>query len=324
MLPVLLLFLVVMLAVCGCDSEPVNESSVESVASPHPSDRCAQFEILVGFGVGGGTDSFARHLAVPLAEQLGSPVKVRNFVGGSGINAYRELLGRQSNGCSLLAITSDYTVLAAVPDSEGDLGRLALLVRAHSETGLFLGASDASWSELVTELGPASRPLLVGGIGARSFDRAVVVSSLRNQPFRFRYIPYRGAREMQADLLAGRLDAIYDEFSVVRSLLTVGELGVLLQLTSGPTDVPADAPTSADLGLAVPPKIWRGMAVSAATPLPIQDDLVASLREALAAESYRRYEVQRALDEPGGKELDPDAFSRSVQREVELFETVFR
>ena len=66
--------------------------------TPPADDACKRLEILVGFGIGGGTDTFARQLASPLAATAGVPVQVVNLTAGSGIAAYRELLARPSDG----------------------------------------------------------------------------------------------------------------------------------------------------------------------------------------------------------------------------------
>ncbi len=295
--------------------------SVGCGPAPQAPGECSRVEILVGFGIGGGTDLFARHLAEPLAAELDVPVNVLNITAGGGIAAFRELQSRAPDGCSLLAVTSDYPILTLYEPDTVRLTELALIARAHTEFGLLLTAagSGESWPELVARAQRAARPLLIGGVGARSFDRAAVSITLEDLDGRYRYIPYGGSKEMQADLLGGRLDAIYDEFGVMKGMLDSGLVEALLVFHDERIAMLPDTPAVTEYGLNVAPPIWRGVAMRAGAPPATTQRIGAAVASALQSTAYRDYEESRYLHVSGGFLADTDGFSASVRREVGAF-----
>lgn len=285
-------------------------------AQPQEKGACRSMEILVGFGAGGGTDLFARHLAEGMASQLNKPVTVINYSAGAGRAAFRELFKRPANGCTILAITSDYVVLSAFQPREIDLSKLTFIARAHIEVGLLSanGRGLTDWNALILDARKADRPLLIGGIGARSFDRSVVTQALIGTDLRFRYIPYDSTKEMQADLLGHRLDAVYDEFGVMKPLYQSGQAQPLVVLNNDRITPLPDTPSAPELGLVSPPSIWRGVALSAETSdaaVRAIEDLVTT---AMMTPAYRQYEQDRGLNLIDGR-ADGSTFAVDVMRE---------
>jgi len=281
---------------------------------------CPAVEVLVGFGIGGGTDLFARNLAEALQKERQVPVQVINLTGGSGVAAYRELISRPADGCTLLALTSDYVVLATMQPDDVDLNELRFLLQAHRELGLLSTRTigNTTWSETVAAARREQRPVLIGGIGARSFDRLAVATTLAGSSVRYRYIPYSGAKEMQADLLGGRLDVIYDEFGTMKPLFDAGQSRPLVLLHDTPIDLLPDAVPAPMAGLQVPPPIWRGIVVHANTPQNVATELEESLRRAMQRENYKVYEAQRYLNMLGGMR-DASSFTATVQQDLREF-----
>ncbi|MEM8985116.1 MAG: tripartite tricarboxylate transporter substrate-binding protein [Pseudomonadota bacterium] len=308
------LWLVAILALGACDQDQQPQAT-----------SCSAFEIVVGFGVGGGTDLFARTLSKALQDDVGVPVQIVNITAGSGVAAFRDVLRRPKDGCSLLALTTDYIVLASVQPQDVDLSQLRFLTRAHAELGLLSAKSDldGGWNAILARARNEDRPLLVGGVGARSFDRAVVNLALKNAPasIRFRYIPYSGAKEMQADLLGGRLDLIYDEYGVMKPLLDAGKAKAVVFFYNEPLDVLPGVPTTTDLGLTTPPPIWRGLGMHKNVPDPIAIKLESAILEALNSPAYKVYEQNRRLDLIDGR-LDGAAFTAAIDEELIQFKAV--
>jgi len=282
---------------------------------------CSRIEVLVGFGIGGGSDTFARQLAMPLEEYLGIPVQVLNITAGGGIGAYRELLARPPDGCTMLVVSSDYSVHAVYEPETVDLAALRFLVRAHAEAGLLVRASGSneSWPELLARVSSEQRSLRVGGSGARSFDRAAISVALAGIEQPYRYIPYGGAREMQADLLGGRLDAMYEEYGSLKALLDAGEVEPMLTLAEQRIEVLPATPAAGELGLKAAPRIWRGIAVDRRIADPQAERLRSALSIALADPRYVEYERSRSLASADGRVSDPQFFESAVRRETEAF-----
>lgn len=304
---------------CACAPTQATDSAPVDIGD------CRSIEIVVGFGVGGGTDTFSRNLSLSLAADIAVPVRVVNYPTGGGVAAYREILKRPADGCALMAVTSDYLVLDASEPKLVDISKLNFLVRAHTEPGLLSVKSSRfrAWDDLIENVRVEERSLLVGGVGAKSFDRAAVTIALAPSGIQFRYIPYAGSKQMQADLLGGRLDLIYDEYSAMGPLFEAGEVHPVVSFTLDRLSVLPDVPTSTELGLATPPEIWRGIGVAAETPQDITDDWMRRISIAMDTERYLGYEQSRRLDLTNGRAFGP-VFSGTVEREREQFSTVLK
>ncbi|MEM9422465.1 MAG: tripartite tricarboxylate transporter substrate-binding protein [Pseudomonadota bacterium] len=283
-------------------------------------DSCPTVEILVGFGVGGGTDAFARALSAALEPTLGTDVQVINIKSGGGISAYRELIRRPKDGCTMMALTSDYVVLALAQPKDIDLEALSYIARAHTELGLLYGhgEEEEGWVGLANEAQGRDRPLLIGGVGARSFDRMAVTLALSTSSMRYRYIPYNSSKQAQADLLGGRLDAIYEEYGGGKPLTDAKLIRPIVAFSVGRLGVLPTVPTTGELGLRTPPPIWRGLAVAKGVPSDIIEELRRAVREAMSSNSYKEYEKARALNMIEGKAFG-QAFEKEVQTDLKAF-----
>ncbi len=81
-------------------------------------------QIVVAYGAGGGTDTFARLLAPLLSRQLGTPVTVQNMPGGGGQVAAATVLRDGADGLAILATNqpdlSISTIFSKPPYQVGD------------------------------------------------------------------------------------------------------------------------------------------------------------------------------------------------------------
>ena len=317
-----ILLILLGVSISGCADSKTTDDGRANAARADAS--CRAIEILVGFGVGGGTDLFARNMATGLRRVIGLPVQVVNITGGSGVGAFRELVKRRADGCTLLALTTDYVVLSVLQPEDVDLNRLRPVLRAHTELGLLSTRRDGevNWAALRENAREEDRKLLIGGVGARSFDRAAVDITLGEAGLPYRYIPYGGAKEMQADLLGGRLDAIYDEFGVMKPMLDAGEARALVVFNEYPVDLLPDTPPARALDLNVAPPIWRGLAIHAETPDTDISRLIDAAQKAMATPHYREYEMLRHLDLMDGA-LDGPAFASALAGERAAFSNAF-
>lgn len=288
---------------------------------------CRSVEVLVGFGAGGGTDLFVRSVTDSMEDSLGVPVQVINMPGSTGGLAFRDLTKRPADGCTILATVTDYIVGEA--NGQSDLSLIEEtdpLVRAHVDIGTISVSHDnaaADWNALVEKAKEDNKTVFIGGIGAGSFDEAVVNILLANAGIEHKFVPYDGAKEMAADLLGGRLDAIYDEVGVMEPLVKADQARVMFISFDKRLDMWPDVPTADELGLKTSPPLWRGMAVKKGTPEETRAVLEAAVTKALDADKYKDYAHQRALDVSPGF-MDSEQFSKVLDDELKDFKAVFQ
>jgi tripartite-type tricarboxylate transporter receptor subunit TctC len=104
-------------------------SSLAAGAQP----QSGPLQILVAYAPGGGTDTLARILAVPLAKILNRPVTVQNLPGGGGQVAAATLLRDGADGSAILATNEPDLFMSAVfnkpPYKSGDFQTIMVDVR---------------------------------------------------------------------------------------------------------------------------------------------------------------------------------------------------
>jgi tripartite-type tricarboxylate transporter receptor subunit TctC len=128
------------------------------------------------------------------------------------------------------------------------------------------------------------------------------------------HIPYKGAAGAMQDLVAGRVDLMFDNFASSLSQVKGGRVRALAVTTAKRTNLAPELPTIAESGLpGFDISTWFGIFVPAGTPRPVVDRLHAEFTRALAAPDVR--EKMLALGaEPVGS--TPEQFAAYVKAEA--------
>jgi tripartite-type tricarboxylate transporter receptor subunit TctC len=128
------------------------------------------------------------------------------------------------------------------------------------------------------------------------------------------HIPYKGAAGAMQDLVAGRVDLMFDNFASSLSQVKGGRVRALAVTTAKRTNLAPELPTIAESGLpGFDISTWFGVFVPAGTPRPVVDRLHAEFARALAAPDVR--EKMLALGaEPVGS--TPEQFAAYVKAEA--------
>jgi len=135
------------------------------------------------------------------------------------------------------------------------------------------------------------------------------------------HIPYRGGPPAYADLIAGRMDAMFMNLPGVFQQLAAGHMRAL-GIAAAARHPRIDAPTMAELGFAdVLSNTWTGVVVPAATPAPV----IAALEAAFLALVRDPATAQR-LSEIGFSILAEGAvdFAAGMRRDFAIYEDVVR
>ena len=285
---------------------------------------CRSVEWIVGWGSGGGSDRFARSIAPGVADQIGVPTKVINMPGASSIVAQEEVLKRPADGCTIFSITPDQLTNEITGLTELSHTGLTPIMRAHVDIGMMHAKTDgkfASWDAVVEHAKANPGQLLVGGTGAASFDEIVAAVVMGPAGLEYQYIPYESSKEMHADLLGGRLDVIYDEVSVMASMIEAGQVEPLIVLSQTRLDKFPDVPSAKELGYDVPPSLWRGTAVKSGTPAETVTMLEQAFMAAADSDAYKEFEAGRLLNLYPGR-LGSADFADLLAKEHGMYEDV--
>lgn len=192
-----------------------------------------QIRVIVGFAAGGPTDTQARVISQKLSEQLGVPVVVENKPGASGMIAAQEVSRAAADGYTLL-----YTIdgpMTQTPHTQKHLpvdtfknftplartvvGGVALV------TSTTLPVSTASELVEYAKKNPGKLSYASFGTGTVSHIYGEVLK--QNTGIDIVHVPYKGSSDALKDLLAGRVQIMFDSPASVLQFASGDKLKIL-------------------------------------------------------------------------------------------------
>lgn len=265
--------------------------------------------LLVGFPPGGQTDFAGRVLLGSLQGTLGQPVVIDNKAGVNGNLAAAEVMKSAADGYRLLVGNGSMTIAPHVYTTLGIVDPQLLTpigLMLQSALVLAVPASSpirtyAQFAELVQAKGRSGGGIDygTGGVGALPH---VTMELLRERlgNLKMNHVPYKGSSPAMTDLIAGRLDAMFDATSVIAPFLKSGQLRALLVTSERRVPALPDVPTAAEAGLKDFNIIsFIGLYGPPGLPADIVRRANAALNTAMKDASVVKSIVDRG-DEPGG------------------------
>lgn len=214
--------------------------------------------LVVGFPPGGQTDFAGRVLLAGLQKELGQPVVIDNKAGVNGNIGAQDVFKAPADGYRLYVGNGSMTIAAHVYTQVGivDLRQMTPIGNMlQSALVLAVPASSpvktyAEFAEQVKAKAKAGKALDygTGGVGALPHvTMELLRERLGNPPMN--HIPYKGSSPAMTDLIAGRLDAMFDATSVIAPFIKSGQLRPLLVTSDKRVPAFPDVPTAAEVGL---------------------------------------------------------------------------
>ena len=229
--------------------------AVWAQAAPWPSKAVT---LLVGFPPGGQTDFAGRVLLSGLQTALGQAVIIDNKAGVNGNIAAAEALKAPPDGHKLFVGNGSMTITPHVYSKLGmidprqltPIGVLlqsALVLAVPSSSPIKTYAQFADEAKAKAKAGKGM-DYGTGGTGSLVHVTMELLRERLGGPA-MNHVPYKGSSPAMIDLMAARLDAMFDATSVVAPFIKDGKLRPLL--VTGEKRVPLfpDVPTATELGI---------------------------------------------------------------------------
>jgi tripartite-type tricarboxylate transporter receptor subunit TctC len=296
-------------------------------ALPLPSlgaEPSALTQVIVGFPPGGPVDIAARLVGPRLSARLGESFEVLNVAGESGNIATARVVAAQPDGRTLLmsgpvnAINT--TLFPNLPFDFGkDLAAVAglysvpLVVEVHPEVP---AKSVAEFIRLARSR-PGEVRVGYAGVGTPQHVGIELFNVMAGVSLKL--VPYAGSAPALVDLLAGRLDAMFDPTPSSIEHLRAGRLRALA--VTGRMRLPAlpDVPLVADDVPGYEAGSWFGLCAPRGTPRERIDALNAGANDAL-----RDRTLQVRLDALGAQAMpgSPADFAGLIASETRKYARV--
>ena len=257
---------------------------------------------VVGFAPGGISDQGARMVAKTLSEKLGQTVIVENKPGASGIVAAEYVAAAKPDGYTLYygangAMAANVTLHKKL--SYDPLKSFTLIHgMGSSPLVLVVPASSPfkSLKELIDYAKQNPGKLTYASVGNGTASHLVAELMAKHAGLSMVHVPYRGSSLGMTDLLASRVDLMFDYSIVVKPQIEGGKLRPLAQTGAVRMVSHADVPTFGELGYPdVQLAAWATLVGPAGMPQPVVDKLASAFNDTLKDPAIVKYHEDQGV-----------------------------
>lgn len=289
-----------------------------SVAAQEYPDR--DMQMIIPFGVGGGSDTLARTIASVIGEMDLLPVQIlpENRPGGSGAVGYGSVAQEEGNPYVLATVSVSFfttPLLGASPVSYENFTPLA----AISYSPYILAVPADSPYQSFEDLAGAER-LTTSTVGVVS-DAALLANMVTNAiGVQIDAVPFDGEGEALAAILGGHVDLVFMNPSELLAQTEAGTLRPLAVSSAERVDAFPDVPTFTELGHDIEHVQLRGLVM----PAGVDEDVVAYwegiLEQVATSDEWREQYIERYHDTPAY--LSSEEFSALIEQTHQRYETI--
>ncbi|MFC4273820.1 Bug family tripartite tricarboxylate transporter substrate binding protein [Achromobacter aloeverae] len=266
---------------------------------PFPAAHAAGYpdrpiRLVVPIAAGSATDAVARAYAQELAPILGQPIIVENLPGANGTIGTSNVKRAPADGYTLLLGTIgthsvNPLLYKNLPyDAVKDYTPVSILSKVSNVIVVPATSPYRTLQDLVAAAKKAPHTLNYGTPTVGSS------SQLATEMFRVRAgidlanIPYNGPSQAAIDLIADRIQVLFDPVINELGNIRSGKVRVLAQTASQRVPALPDVPTVAQAGYpGFEASGWNGIMVRAGTPAAVVEKLSAAIRQAGQSQKLR-------------------------------------
>jgi tripartite-type tricarboxylate transporter receptor subunit TctC len=249
---------------------------------------------IVPTGPGAATDLLARILAPQLGERLGKPFVVEDKPGAGTLTASNAVAKSTPDGYTILMGTStplaiNATLYKHLPyDPAIDFVPLALIARIPFVLVVNNDVPVHSVAELIAYAKAHPGELSYGstGPGTPFHLNGALFSAMTG--IEMVHVPYKAVVDAQVDLMGGRIQVMFTDFTSSVPLIKAGKMRALGVTTKTRAAAMPELQPIAELGVpGYDAAAWQMVAAPAATPRPVVDKLHDTLQAIMALPETR-------------------------------------
>jgi tripartite-type tricarboxylate transporter receptor subunit TctC len=238
---------------------------------------------IVPYAAGGTGDIVARAVAPSVAERLGRSIVVENRPGANGLPGTAMVAQAPGDGTTIvLGVFGPITVmrhLVRMPfDPQKDLAPISLMVSVPALVVVPPNHPAKSFQDLVAMARARPGELNNGAVGVGSSGQLAAGLLATMGGGRLTTVNYSGGAPAQVDLIAGRLDVMFDNAPAALPRVRAGQMRAIAITSLQRSPLLPEVPTVAELGFpGYEVATWMGALAPGTTP----PELVALLNRAI-------------------------------------------
>lgn len=283
---------------------------------------------VVPFAAGQSADILARMLADELTRLWGKPVLVENKGGAGGAVGSLAVVRAAADGHTLLMGSSGPIVVApqvsksAGYDPRRDMTAVVNVAGVPQMMVVASGSPFKSVQDVIAAARKAPGKLSYGTGGTGSLAHLTMELFKKRAEIDITHIPYKGAAPAYTDLLAGRLDVMFDTPPAALGFVRSGQLRFLAASSMRRATLLPDVPTVSEAGVAgFDVQGWLGVLAPAGLNAGVLRRLNQDLRKVLDLPNVRQRLETLAMAPLAGS---AEEFRKFIEADYEKFGAVIR
>jgi tripartite-type tricarboxylate transporter receptor subunit TctC len=243
--------------------------------------------IIVGFPAGGTPDILARLIGQRLQERLGQPVIVDDRPGASSNVATEAVVRSAADGYTLLSVGSPNVINTTLYgtlnyDFGRDIAPVALTTRLPDIIVVNPDFPAKTVPEFIAyaKANPGKVAMASAGNGTSGHMAGELFKMMAGVDLL--HVPYRGGPPAVTDLLAGRVQVLFDVITNSLELIRSGKLHALAVTSTEPSAALPNVPAAAQFVPGYEASYWTGLGAPKGTPAEIVEKLNSEINAALA------------------------------------------
>lgn len=283
-------------------------------------------KLVVAFPAGGAADIVARLVGDRVGQIWGQSVVVENRAGAGGNIAGNEVVRSAPDGYTFLITSQSVSVnkflYKAMPfDAMSDLVPVSMMIAVPNVMVVPASSPDKTVADFIARAKANPGKLSFGSAGAGTSIHLAGELFKSRTGIDITHVPYRGAAPAMTDLIAGRIDVMFDTLTVSASQLRGGSVRALgITSRERAASFPDIAPIS-DTVSGYEVNTWFGLLAPKGTPADVVAKASKDVGEALRDEA-----VTKRLGDLGARTVGSTsaALGEAMQKEAALWEPIIK
>ena len=277
--------------------------------------------VITPYGAGGASDIVVRAGVYEMSKQLGQGIIVENRTGAGGTIGFEAFASSPPDGYTLLGTASSLHGIAAAlytktlnHDPNKDVEPVIIFANVSNVLVVNPSVNARSMKELI-ELArkePGKLTFVSAGVGTSVHMAGELFKNMAG--VQMTHVPYKSSVAALVDLMAGRVDVMFDNIPSALAHIRSGKLRALATTGAKRAAVLPELPTIAEQGLAgYEAGVWIGLLAPAGTPKAIVDKLNAEGQKAIKAPDFVKRMADLGYEVIGGT---PEQMRATIDAEV--------
>ena len=286
-----------------------------------------QIEIIVPFGVGGGSDTAARAVAEGLKPLLKVPLVITNMPGGAATKGMLHVAQQPADGYTVLAVTTSHLIDAVKPKTRAHILRdFDPIMRIQWDTTAVFVSTESKFKTIkdLVDYGKKNpRFLKFAGTSPGAWAEIQTVAFFKKLGVEVTFVPFESGAEIKAAIIGGHIHGACEELAETLSFVQAGKMKALATIMEKRHPALPDVPCTPELGIDYTHGLMRAWAVKKGTPPDQIKYLHDVIKKALDTPVYKKFVNDNHLYARPGY-MGPEETRKYWEDEIKFFTEVLK